>query len=85
MATSNEPVKSIHIQIKLYATLAKYLPPDSDNYKVTASMTAGDLITHLNLPMDQTKLIFINACKRSGNTILHDGDRIGIFPPVGGG
>lgn len=85
MANSKKIEKSIHIVIKLFATLSKYLPPDSDHYRVSAGMTAGDLTTHLNLPKDQLKLIFINGCKRPLNTVLNDQDRIGIFPPVGGG
>lgn len=86
MANTNASVNTtIQIQIKLFATLSKYMPSGSDHYKVPAGMIAGELAAHLNLPENQMKLIFINGCKRSPNTVLQHKDRIGIFPPVGGG
>ena len=85
MGTSSNPMKSIYVQIKLFATLSKFTPTASDHYPVTSGMTAGELANHLNLPANQVKLIFINGRKRPSDTVLKEGDRIGIFPPVGGG
>ena len=31
------------------------------------------------------KLVFINGRRATLNTILKDGDRLGVFPPIGGG
>ena len=78
-------MKSIYVQIHLFATLSKYTPPASDHYPLASGMTAGELANHLNLPANQIKLIFINGCKQLPDTVLREGDRIGIFPPVGGG
>lgn len=85
MGTSSESMKSIYIQIKLFATLSKYTPPDCDHYPTPTGITADELAAHLSLPANQVKLIFINGLKRPPNTVLKQGDRIGIFPPVGGG
>ena len=85
MGTPSEPMKSIHVQIKLFATLSKFTPTASDHYPVTFGMTVGELANHLNLPVNQVKLIFINGRKCPLDTVLKKGDRIGIFPPVGGG
>lgn len=76
---------SIHIQIKLFATLSKYMPATSEHYPATSGITAGKLANQLNLPASEVKLIFINGRKCSPDTVLREGDRIGIFPPVGGG
>lgn len=76
---------SIHVQIKLFATLSKYTPAASGHYPLASGMTAGELANHLNLPVNQVKLIFINGRKRLPDAVLKEGDRIGIFPPVGGG
>jgi molybdopterin converting factor small subunit len=45
----------------------------------------GELTDQLKMPRDTVKLIFINGVRGSLSTPLHDGDRVGLFPPVGGG
>jgi molybdopterin converting factor small subunit len=35
--------------------------------------------------MDQAKLIFINGKKENLESRLYGGERVAIFPPVGGG
>jgi len=78
-------MKSIYVEIKLFASLSKYTPPDSDHFPIPSDITADGLAAHLTLPADQVKLIFINGRKRPPTTVIKEGDRIGIFPPVGGG
>ena len=41
--------------------------------------------SELNIPAKDAKLIFINNIRKEHDTLLQDGDRLGIFPPVGGG
>ncbi|MBW1866169.1 MAG: MoaD/ThiS family protein [Deltaproteobacteria bacterium] len=45
----------------------------------------GELIDQLEIPRDQVKLIFINGVRGIFSSPLQEGDRVGIFPPVGGG
>ena len=47
--------------------------------------TIADLASILNLPEDEIKVTFVNGRSRSSETGLADGDRVGFFPPVGGG
>jgi molybdopterin converting factor small subunit len=44
-----------------------------------------DLVQQLGIPEIKAKLIFINSVKATLDSVLEDGDRLGIFPPVGGG
>ena len=44
-----------------------------------------DVVRALNIPEKDAKLIFINSVRQDLATTLQDGDRLGIFPPVGGG
>jgi molybdopterin converting factor small subunit len=39
----------------------------------------------LEIPADQIKLVFVDGAKAKLTTILDGGERVGIFPPVGGG
>ena len=73
------------IQVKLYATLRKFLPDDSNEMDVEPGTSVRDLLKRLGIPDTEAKLIFINGRRGSIDTILQGGERLGIFPPVGGG
>ncbi len=75
----------VYIIIKLFATLKKYLPASAEHYPINPGVSVGELIGELQIPASQAKLIFINGRKGELDTPLNGGDRIGIFPPVGGG
>jgi molybdopterin converting factor small subunit len=74
-----------NIHIRLFATLNKFLPDEADAYAITPGTTVERLIKHLGIPAQKAKLIFVNSQKADLDTVLKGGDRLGIFPPVGGG
>jgi len=74
-----------HIQIKLFASLQEFTPPSSDKYPLDAGLTIHSLLEQLNIPPEKAKLIFINGVKADLTATLKGGERVGIFPPVGGG
>ncbi len=73
------------IQLKLFANLRAYTPDDAEAYPITPGMTVREIVDHLKIPLKDAKLIFINSKRKELETPLTDGDRVGIFPPVGGG
>lgn len=76
---------SWHISLKLFATLRAYAPENAERYPITPGTTVGDVIHALQIPEEDAKLIFVNSIRKERSTPLEDGDRLGIFPPVGGG
>jgi sulfur-carrier protein len=74
-----------YIDLKLYATLNKFSPVSSEQHPVEPGTTVLSLIENLGIPIQQAKLIFINGVKCELTTSLQGGERVGIFPPVGGG
>jgi molybdopterin converting factor small subunit len=74
-----------HIQIKLFATLQRFMPASAENYAIETGTTIRTLLQELNLPENKARLIFIDGIKAELTTVLKGGERIGIFPPVGGG
>ncbi len=76
---------TIHIQIKLFATLLEKLPDNADYFPVADGTTVADLTEMLAIDRKDAKLIFINGRKGMIDAILAEGDRVGLFPPVGGG
>ena len=75
----------ITIELKFFVTLSKYLPDNAAAYPVDQGKTVTDLIDELNIPIDDVKLIFVNGRKEGLDYAVKDGDRLGLFPPVGGG
>ncbi len=74
-----------HIQIKLFATLQRFMPASAENYAIETGTTIRTLLQQLDIPENNAKLIFIDGLKAELTTVLKGGERIGIFPPVGGG
>jgi molybdopterin converting factor small subunit len=86
------------IYVKLYATLTQCVPEailgqfarrtgagSRFEIDLPEGSTLDDLITRLDLPREQVKVIFVNAKARDLDYRLQPGDELGIFPPIGGG
>ena len=74
-----------HIQVKLFATLEPFTPPSGEKYRIDPGISIRSLLKQLNLPEEKAKLIFIDGIKANLSSTLNGGERVGIFPPVGGG
>ena len=73
------------IDLRLYASLQKYMPPDASQYAIEPGMRIADIVHRLKIPVAQSKLIFINGIKKDLDTTLSGAERVAIFPPIGGG
>jgi molybdopterin converting factor small subunit len=73
------------IDLRLFATLAGKIPQNAAHYPIDPGMPVEALLVRLQIPLSEAKLIFINGIKRDLQTPLQGGERVGIFPPVGGG
>jgi molybdopterin converting factor small subunit len=73
------------IELRLFATLSSLAPPGTENYAIGEGLTVRELLEQLKLPPAEAKLIFVNGVRAEPDTTLHGGERVGIFPPVGGG
>jgi len=78
----------VELEVRLFANLRDNYPKESKGV-LTLSMpqgsTAAQLVRQLNIPKDLPLIILVNGRRQREDTLLNDGDRVGIFPPVGGG
>jgi len=74
-----------HIQIKLFASLKKFMPVAAENYTIETGITVRTLLQQLDIPENMIKLVFIDGVRAESTSTLKGGERVGIFPPVGGG
>ncbi len=77
------------IELRLYASLGRYLPESCEGNSCVLEIKAGTTIRELldsrNVPREAPKVIFLNGIHARGDEILKEGDRVGAFPPVAGG
>ena len=77
------------IELKLYASLASHMRKrTSENFwsvEISEGTRIRELLAHLKIPTNAVKVVFLNGVHASGDEILNDGDRVGVFPPIGGG
>ncbi|MBG0790094.1 MAG: MoaD/ThiS family protein [Desulfovibrionaceae bacterium] len=73
------------IELKCFATLAKFLPENWDDYPVEPGETIRSLIRRLGMPEESVTLMFVNSVRVDLDAEIKEGDRVGLFPPVGGG
>lgn len=55
------------------------------NVDLAAEMTLESFLRHLDIPLDQVKIILVNGLFKPMEYTLQDGDELAVFPPVGGG
>lgn len=79
----------MEVTVTLYATLISYHPEKSSREPFKVSLTEGatleDLYRKLGIDESEIKKAFIRHKSRTPDYTLKDGDRVGVFPPVGGG
>ena len=74
-----------HIQLKLFASLTPLSPENANLVPIDPGISVKEMLDRLDIPTVKAHLIFINGVKRSLETRLSGGERVGIFPPVAGG
>ena len=57
---------------------------DSTPYDLTDGQTIQDLIKRAGLASEDVKIAFVNSRKVELDTVLSDGDQVGLAPAVGG-
>lgn len=73
------------IDLKLYASLTPFSPETTDGVAIAPGTTVAVLMERLGIPAGEVSLIFINGRLSDPTTPLQGGERVGLFPPVGGG
>jgi hypothetical protein len=75
------------VHLKCFASLAKEDICDyegSTEYEISKGETVGSLIDRIGMKSADIKIIFVNGQKSSLETVLREGDRLGLAPATGG-
>ena len=79
----------MRIQVRLFATLARYLPDDNDAgaacLDVAEGSTVADVVRALGIPLVLSRVVLVNDRDADDDRRLAAGDAVTLFPPLAGG
>ena len=75
----------VHISVRFFASLAQRMPPTPNRYAVSPGTTVREVLSAFDITEQEAKLVFVNNKRAELSSVLNNGDRVGVFPPVGGG
>jgi sulfur-carrier protein len=79
----------VRIEVRLFATLERYLPPGSRRgiavLDVPDDSTAADVAAHLGIPAGFERVLLINGREATPERRLAPGDVLDVYPPLAGG
>ncbi|MGO9612257.1 MAG: MoaD/ThiS family protein [Dissulfurispiraceae bacterium] len=78
----------MRIEVRLYATLRRYALSAAEgvlNVDVPEGGKAADVIASLGVNADEVHILMINGVSSPLDQVLAEGDRLGLFPAIGGG
>ena len=77
------------VEVRLYASLRKYHPNPGNSEALSIEFDdkakLGNLLDKLKLPREEVNVLMVNGKWEKENYLLQNGDRIGLFPLIGGG
>lgn len=73
------------IQLELQTTLKRYLPSAHESYPIEPGLRIRDLLKLLGIPEYEVNLIYINGGLGNLDTTVKGGERVVLYPPLGGG
>ncbi|MFZ7113354.1 MAG: thiamine biosynthesis protein ThiS [Desulfatiglandales bacterium] len=77
------------LQIFLSSSLRSHVP-DYDpagglRMDIEGKMRVAEVCNRLSIPVERVKIVMVDGIGRSLEHILEGDERVGLFPPVGGG
>ncbi len=77
------------VEVRMFANLAKLLPPGSQNKRATITVKKGttvdELLERLKIPEKVTNIVMVNGVQGDREAELKEGDVVSVFPPIAGG
>jgi len=79
----------IEVEARLYATFGARagtaVPGEPVHVKLPDGATVDDLLARLALRPEEVRILLVNGRSQPPSHPLAGGDRVALFPPVGGG
>lgn len=76
------------VEVRLYATLRRFTPASPNGViqvDIADGATVEDIVKKIGIDPAEIHLVMINGAGCELEKVVNEGDRVGLFPPVGGG
>jgi molybdopterin synthase sulfur carrier subunit len=77
------------LKIFLSSTLRRHVPGydpvEGLEMAILEPRTVAEVCQQMNIPTERIKMVMVNGKHRNIDHVLHGEERVGLFPPVGGG
>ena len=77
------------VEVRLFATLQRYLPAGTEgdcvSFDLPADATVRDVMESLKIPAELACLTVVNGRDADLDQVLSPGDEVTMFPPLAGG
>ena len=82
-------MNQMQVEVRVFCGLEGCIPGAKFGEPIPVEIDGGssgrELLDKLNIPHERVLVFLVNGIHRELDDILSDGDRVSIFPPVGGG
>lgn len=79
----------MQVEVRLFATLARFLPPGSRDGAGVVDLDPGAtvrrLMERLGIPAEMSRIVLVNGQDVEDDERLQPGDVVDVFPPLAGG
>ncbi|MBU0735084.1 MAG: MoaD/ThiS family protein [Proteobacteria bacterium] len=77
------------VKVFLSSVLRQYIPGYDPlagiEFTLDGKMTVSELCKLMNIPQDRVKIVMVNGMSKPFDFVLRGDERVGLFPPLGGG
>ncbi len=79
----------MEVEVRVFSGLESFIPGATFGQVIPVSIPEGftgrDLFKKLNIPEEQVFTLLVYGVHQDFAAVLQDGDRVSLFPAVGGG
>ncbi|MFX4261090.1 MoaD/ThiS family protein [Pelotomaculum propionicicum] len=79
----------MQVEVRVFSGLEVFIPGTTFGQVITVGITEGftgrELLKKLNIPEEKVFTFLVNGVHKNFEVTLNDGDRVSLFPAVGGG
>jgi molybdopterin converting factor small subunit len=78
----------MQVEVRLYATLRRFVASAPDGviaFETPEGSTVSEVIAGLSVDPGEVHILMVNGKSSHPDKVLAEGDRLGLFPAVGGG
>ena len=77
----------MRVRVQFFGEMRRHLPPGRDDVvlDLDEGATVADVLARVGVRSEDERIVGLNGSLAQDTTILHDGDELSLYHPMGGG